>query len=195
VPSSSCARAGRDNPLPKTTRRHPHQAERAATWGVACHKLEHEFDSGDVLHRIEFPLSPDEDHDSLDLKVQLAMRRLCARIAPRFLACWNDATPQTAGSYHPPWSDAQRRLDFSQSTEQVLRCVRAFGPLECLAHLNGAALHVRRAVGWTEAHQMPAGTVVHASGLQLVVTVADGYVALTEWSLIRADAVTGPLQR
>jgi hypothetical protein len=31
--------------------------------------------------------------------------------------------------------------------------------------------------------------------LCLVVAVADGYVGLTEWSLIRPDAPTGPLRR
>ena len=73
--------------------------------------------------RRSFVLAPDEDHDSLDLKIQLAARR------------------------------------------------------------------------WTEAHAFPAGCVVYANGLSLVVAVADGFVGSTEWSLIDPDAVLGSLRR
>ena len=169
--------------------------EGAATWGIACHKVEHEFDSGDVLRTVEFPLSVMEDHDSLDLRLQLAAKQLTADVAAHFVDYWNAATPQVGGSYHSKWTDVERRLDFSQTVEKILRQVRAFGPLECIAILGKATLFVRRAIGWTEAHSVPPGTVVHANSLSLVVAVADGYIGLTEWNLINPDAVTGPLRR
>ena len=61
--------------------------------------------------------------------------------------------------------------------------------------LGSTVLFVRRAVGWRESHRVPPGTVVHANSLSLVVAVADGYIGLTEWSLINPDAVTGTLRR
>jgi methionyl-tRNA formyltransferase len=169
--------------------------EQAGTWGVACHKLEHEFDTGDVLKTCEFPVSPQDDHDSVDLKIQLASRRLAADIAKPFVDLWNAAIPQSAGTYYPLWSEADRRLDFSQPVESILRRVRAFGPIECIAQLKDTTLYVRRAVGWTESHIIPAGTVVHVNGPSLVIAAADGYIGLTEWSLIKADAMTGSLRR
>jgi methionyl-tRNA formyltransferase len=169
--------------------------ERATTWGISCHKLEHEFDSGDVLKTALVPLSPAEDHDSLDLRLQMAAKRLTLDVADHFAEYWEAATPQTASSYYPKWSEAERRLDFAQTVEHILRRISAFGPLECLANLNKATFFVRRAVGWTEAHATPPGTVVHVNGLALVVAVADGYIGLTEWSLIRPDAQTGTLRR
>jgi len=169
--------------------------EQCTTWGVTCHKVEHEFDAGDILRKDEFGLSPDEDHDSLDLKIQLAARRLSADVADHFLDYWQDARPQGSGTYHPMWTDDDRRLDFSGTVAEVLRRVRAFGPIECLAQINNLKLFVRRAVGWTEAHAVPMGTVVYANGLSLVVAVADGFIGLTEWSLIQPDAVIGSLRR
>jgi methionyl-tRNA formyltransferase len=169
--------------------------QRASTWGVSCHKIEHEFDSGDVLKTVEFPVSRDDDHDSVDLKIQFASRRLSEDVAGRFVEYWDAATPQTGGSYYPLWTDVDRTLDFTQTVEEILRRVRAFGPLECLAQIKQTTLFVRRAVGWTESHVVPAGTVVYVNGLSLVVAVSDGYVGLTEWSLIKQDAVTGPLRR
>lgn len=186
------------SPLPRGRGPYPVPAailEQAGSWGVSCHKLEQQFDSGDVLKAIEFPLCPHEDHDSLDLKIQLAAKRLSAQVAERFCEYWDGATPQVGGDYHPMWSEQDRRLDFSHSVEQILRRLRAFGPLECLAYVNNTRLFVRRAVGWAESHQIAAGTLVYVNSLAMVIAAADGFIGLTEWSLIAADTVTGTLRR
>jgi len=146
------------SPLPRARGPYPLPAaiiEQQRSWGVSCHKLEHEFDAGDLLRCIEFPLSEHEDHDSLDLRTQLAARRLSAEVAEHFEQDWANATPQGSGSYHPMWSAEDRRLDFSRPIAELLRRVRAFGPLECLAHLGNTDFFVRRAVGWTESHGVP----------------------------------------
>lgn len=171
--------------------------QRATRWGVSCHRLEREFDAGAVLKGREFPLDEQEDHDSLDLKVQLAARALAGDVAEHFIAYWDGAVAQGPGqgSYCPPWTIEDRQLDFRQGVEQILRRVRAFGRIECIADLNGARLFVRRAVGWQESHGREPGAVAHWNSLAMVVTAADGYIGLTEWSLIDPDAVTGTFRR
>jgi methionyl-tRNA formyltransferase len=186
------------SPLPRGRGAYPAPVpilERSSTWGVSCHKVEHDFDAGDVLKGSEFPISPDDDHDSVDLKIQLANQRLAGEVADRFVELWDRARPQGEGSYYPLWSDQDRSLDFSQTVAQILCRVRAFGPVECLARVNDVTLFVRRAVGWVESHRVVAGTVVYANGLSLVVAVADGFVALTEWTLLGPEAVTGTNRR
>jgi methionyl-tRNA formyltransferase len=185
-------------PLPRARGAYPLPAailEESPTWGLTCHKVEHEFDTGDVLKKVEFPLAPDEDHDSLDLKLQMMGRPLAADIAAHLNEYWTAATPQGAGRYYPKWTEADRRLDFSQPVAGILRRIRAFGPIECIAQLEKMQLFVRRAVGWTGSHKYPPGTVVYVNNLSFVIAAADGYVGLTEWSLINADAVTGTLRR
>jgi methionyl-tRNA formyltransferase len=186
-------------PLPRARGAYPVPAailEGAAMWGVTCHKVEQEFDSGDVLRAVEFPLSATEDHDSLDLRTQLAGKALAGEVAERFVEYWEAATPQSGvAKYYPKWTDADRRLDFTQTVGELLRRVRAFGPLECVAQMNNSTLFVQRAVGWTESHALTPGTVVHVNSLSIVVAVADGYVGLTQWSLINADTVVGTLRR
>jgi methionyl-tRNA formyltransferase len=186
------------SPLPRGRGAYPTPVpvlEGSGTWGVSCHKIEREFDVGDVLKCIEFPMSPDDDHDSVDLKIQLANQRLAGEVAERFVELWDRAKPQVEGSYYPLWSDQDRSLDFSQTVAQILCRVRAFGPVECLARVNNVTLFVRRAVGWVESHRVVAGTVVYVNGPSLVVAVADGFVALTEWTLLGPDAVTGTYRR
>ncbi len=186
------------SPLPHGRGPYPIPAailEQARRWGVACHKLEHEFDAGDVLRTIEFPLSADEDHDSLDLKIQLAARKLGAEIAEHLADDWDRARPQAGSTYYPAWTPQDRLLDFSQTVAEILRRVRAFGPFECVAVFNQTRFFVRRAVGWVEAHAYTSGTVVYVNSLAMVIAAADGFIGLTQWSLIEASAVIGTRPR
>jgi hypothetical protein len=95
--------------------------ERAATWGISCHKLERELDSGAILKTVEFPLSPAEDHDSLDLKIQLAAKRLTADVAGHFVEFWDAAiTPRISHSgcsRAAPGSCRQRTTSRSRTTQ------------------------------------------------------------------------------
>ncbi|HUN26262.1 MAG TPA: formyltransferase family protein [Steroidobacteraceae bacterium] len=186
------------SPLPRARGPYPIPAailDEARVWGVACHKLEHEFDSGDVLKVHEIPLTAQEDHDSLDLKIQFAAKRLSGDVAEHFVEYWQHATPQVGASYYPKWTVEDRRLDFSQPVDRILRRVRAFGPLECLVFINDTRFFVRRAVGWQEPHRLPIGRVVYENNLAMVVAAADGFIGLTEWSLIDPDAITGTWRR
>ena len=185
------------HPSPLPEGRGPYPLFRAilegrAAWGVACHKLERAFDSGDILAAEAIPLSPLETHESLDLKTQMAFGRLAGRVASGFVALWDAATPQGRGSYWKLESDAERTLDFASPVDDIMRRVRAFGLTETIALVNGRTVYVRRAAGWTETHAHAPGSVVHADGRRSVVAALDGYIALIEWSpvpLAAADAV------
>lgn len=154
------------------------------SWGVTCHKLEHEFDAGDVLAQEMFPVQEGDGFDVLDLHLQLATKRLASRVADGFQELWRDAWPQGEGSYWHYWSDADRTLDFSQPIAHILRQIRAYGPYEVLALVRGMLIHVRRANGWEEAHDRTPGELFHVSGNTLLMTVLDGFIAILEWSLV-----------
>ena len=180
------------SPLPEA--RGPYPAFRAIledrrAWGVACHKIERRFDSGDILAADSLPLSSGECHDSLDLKTQMAFGRLARRVAGDFVRLWDQAQPQQGGSFWPLTPETERTLDFGAPVESVMRRVRAFGLTETIAHVNGRTVYVRRAVGWTEPHDHAPGTVVHADGRRSVVAAQDGYIGLLEWSPIPLAAI------
>ncbi|HEX8988759.1 MAG TPA: formyltransferase family protein [Rhodocyclaceae bacterium] len=159
-------------------------------WGVTCHKVTQDFDAGDILDAELFPIAPDTCHESLDLRTQMAAKRLAARVAGDFEGLWRRATPQQDGSYSGSCA-AERTLDFSRSVDEILRRVRAFGLMETVAKVNGVSFYVRRAIGWTEAHEREPGTLVHVGGMALVVAARDGYIGIAEWNLVDPDARSG----
>jgi methionyl-tRNA formyltransferase len=154
--------------------------EDRAAWGVTCHQLSPEIDRGDILAREEFPLQPDECHESLDLKIQIAARRLASRVVGRFAELWERAEPQSGGSYWRKPNAAEHVIDFRNPTESVLRHVRAFGANGSLACVGGVWFIVKRAVGWAEPHGHPPGHAVHVFNRSIVVAAKDGYVGLLD---------------
>lgn len=153
-------------------------------WAVTCHKISGRFDRGDILDAETFPLATDECHDSMDIKIQFAARRLAERVIKDFAGLWSAAKPQGKGSYWHRYSDEDRTIDFSSSVETILRLVRAFGPLETIAVVKGGNIYIERASGWTEMHSHEPGTLIHINRGSLVFAVADGFVSFHEWSAV-----------
>jgi methionyl-tRNA formyltransferase len=159
--------------------------DRYETWGVSAHVLaEEDFDTGAVLAQETFALSPDECHETLLAKCQMAATRVAAEVAADLPDLWKRALPQGDGSYWHRATDADRTLDFREGVEPILRRVRAFGAIETIARLGEARVFVAAASGWTEAHSHPPGTVVHRHRRHVVIAARDGYVQLTRWSAV-----------
>lgn len=186
------------SPLPEA--RGPYPLVRAileerAIWGVSCHRISEEFDRGDILDAEIFSLDPDERHDTLQLKIQMASSRLAERVAIDLESLWQAAVPQESGSYWARWTEQDRVIDFTQTVKTIMRQIRAFGDLECMATINDTTLFIHRAQGWSEPHLARPGAVVHSSNLALVVAAADGFIAITEWSFNAPGAVTSNTRR
>jgi methionyl-tRNA formyltransferase len=159
--------------------------DRYETWGVTAHVLADGFDTGDILAQDMFALSPQESHETLLAKCQMAARRLAIGPLGRDLpGRWRRAEPQGDGSYWSRASDADRTLDFRQEVDTILRRVRAFGTVETIARLGDARVYVSEAQGWRERHQHSPGVVVHRHRRHVVIAALDGYVQITRWSPI-----------
>lgn len=178
------------SPLPEA--RGPYPMVRAIlehrkSWAVSCHRLDPDFDTGDILAAETFPLQDNECHESLKLRIQMTSGRLAERVARHFPELWNQAIPQGAGSYWPNPTREEQTIDFSASVDTIMRQIRAFGLMGCLAHIDGVLICVRRAVGWAEKHGHPAGTVAHVDGNTMVVAARDGFIGIVEWSTLSSD--------
>jgi methionyl-tRNA formyltransferase len=150
-------------------------------WGVTAHVLDPSFDTGAILGQEIFPLTPDETHDSLLAKCQMASSRLSRRLAHGLPRAWAEAQPQGEGSYWPRISDPERTIDWTGTVAEVMRVIRALGSIETIGTISGKQFYVRAATGWTEAHGYAPGTLAHAYRRHLVVAVRDGFVQVTGW--------------
>jgi len=171
------------SPLPEG--RGPYPAVRAIlenreSWGISCHRLTQDIDRGDVLAAEEFPLQPYECHESLDLKIQMAAKRLATRVAGQFVELWEQAKPQDEGSYWKKFQSEESVIDFQKPIESIMRQIRAFGSIGSLAQMGGTWIVVKRAVAWTEQHNHIPGHVVHVFNRSAVVAASDGYIGVLE---------------
>jgi methionyl-tRNA formyltransferase len=181
------------HPSPLPEGRGPYPLYRAildgrADWGMSAHVLEDAYDTGAVLGREVFALSPLETHETLLARCQMATRRIARGLAANFAAAWAAAEPQVAGTYYPRASDADRTLDFRLPVATLLRRIRAFGVVETLAPLGPGTIHVAQAHGWEEAHDLPPGTLAHQYRRVITVAAKDGFLAITRWSPVSLDA-------
>ena len=101
--------------------------ENHSSWGVTCHRLTAEIDAGEILAAEHFPLRADECHESLDLRVQIAGKRLADRVARNFEELWRTASAQGDGTYWPKITLADKVMDFSRPIEDLLRHFRDYG--------------------------------------------------------------------
>lgn len=169
--------------------------EQRSSWGVTCHQINEKFDQGDILDAENFLVDPDECHESLRMKIQMAATRVAKRVASRLDPLWQAAVPQEAGSYWARPSEQERAINFTQPVKTIMRQIRAFGDLECMATINDVTIFIHRATGWVESHSACPGAVMHSSNLAFVVAAVDGLIAITEWSFIAPGAIKSNMRR
>jgi methionyl-tRNA formyltransferase len=163
--------------------------DRHSAWGVTCHRVTPEIDGGEILDAQYFRIQADETHDTLNLKTQMAAKKLAMRVASQFVPLWEQARPQPTAPYWPRWSIRDQLINFDQPTADILHRIRAFGQVETLGYLNGTLIVIRQAGGWLEPHEHLPGTLVHTAGAHAVMAAADGYIALLDWNVAPPDVL------
>jgi len=154
--------------------------EKRNVWAVTCHRVTRRFDEGAILASEIFGLQSDECQESLDLKIQMAAKELARRIAGPFVDLWDHAKPQEKGSYWPGLKIEQHFIDFKKPVDGVMLRIRAFGPGQSLANINGGCFIVKRAVGWRAKHDLAPGVIAHTHHRTMVIAASDGYIAVLE---------------
>ncbi len=187
------------HPSPLPEGRGPYPLVRAilegrTSWAITCHKISQEFDQGDILEQEVINVDVDETHETLCLKTQISAAILTKRIAANIDSYWQNSLPQGIGSYWGWWSEQDRTIEFDRCVSDVMRQIRAFGDHECMGTINNTRIFIHRAKAWVESHSIQPGKVVHSNNLSLVVSLKDGYLAITEWSFNSPGAILAHLR-
>lgn len=147
--------------------------------GVTIHKLEEEYDAGDILLQQSFSLFPNERLESLSVKAQLLAKSMLMEVMGDFDRFWENATAQTGESSH--WNyptRSQRALDWSKNVDELDRTCRAFGKFGCFARFNEQDWVVYGLIAWEQMHSFPIGKVIHQTNTEMVVAAKNGLVSL-----------------
>ncbi len=146
--------------------------------GVTLHKLAHKFDTGDILLTREFPLSKNENLESLSFKV----RNCAVTIIKLFLQnpkeTFRKAIPQSSGTYWAMPTEVERTLDWNLDVDHLDRIIRAFGNFESYAFFDNKNWLVQDGNVWPEKHSYIPGTVVERTNREVMIAASDGFVCL-----------------
>lgn len=101
--------------------------------GVTVHKLAADFDQGDILAQVVFPVTEDETLITLTEKSQKVAPPLLLHCLQNLPCLWEEALPQHEGSYWPDRSDEDRMIRPDMTIEETDRRLRAFAGYGALA--------------------------------------------------------------
>ena len=112
--------------------------------GVTLHKLAPRFDEGDILAQMAFPLSPDEDLQTLTGKLQTAAVSLLEAFFADPALAWANARPQEKGEYWPEPTEREMTIFPTMTVAEADRILRAFRGVSCyFSREDGVRIHVR----------------------------------------------------
>lgn len=152
--------------------------------GVTLHKLDRNWDAGDILLQEEITISANENLESLSAKLQLCAAPLVGKLLANLSEHWRNARPQPKGNYQSWPREPNRTVEWDADIETIDRVIRAFGKFEAFAWIQGHKYLVRDASVWQQQHTYAPGTLVHEMNRELVVAARDGLVCLRHFEAV-----------
>ncbi len=152
--------------------------------GYTIHKLTSEFDAGDILFQEHIALNDVETVESYCAKILTKAPLRMAKMTQEIADVWSAGKPQgeaKAMSYPMP-SQEMRTLDWGHSVSDILNLQRAFGRYGSYGYFKGALWNIYACDGWVEAHAYEAGDCIELQNNLAIIAVADGFIALKEFS-------------
>lgn len=131
--------------------------------GVTLHKMENDLDAGDILIQQAFPVTPQDNLETLTETICEIAAELCIRIAHQFAYYWNNAVPQGEYEY---WDYPQKNdytITSSTQPEEAERILRAFYGFDCYLQLDETdEICVVKGEFFPVQHSMPFGSSIVA---------------------------------
>lgn len=146
--------------------------------GVTLHKINENFDEGDIIIQKSFQIHDKEDLETLSCRSQILAECLIEEVFNNFEYYWKNATPQTEGEYWSYPTLEEMSFDFSMSVDQIDRIIRAYGKFDSCVNFLDKSWLVWDANCWKETHNYQPGTIVHATNKEYLVAAKDGFVCL-----------------
>lgn len=100
--------------------------------GITAHKMDRDFDTGDILIQERFPINPKENHQTYMDKVYARIPDMVHRLVTNLPVLLKNAQPQGEGDYWPAPTAADWTITPEMGAEQADLILRAFYGYECI---------------------------------------------------------------
>ena len=152
--------------------------------GITLHKLNNEFDTGDILLQQSILLDEEESFDSLSSKVLQQTPDLLLRLLSDLDNYYLNSQTQGEGSYWPTITRQQQTLDWQQPSDVLLATLRAFGSLGTYADISGKTCVITSASAKRYKHNYSAGQIILDTNQHLLIATIDGELCIPKESLL-----------
>lgn len=105
--------------------------------GVTVHKLEEEFDTGNILLQRSFPIGERENLETLTEKIRALLPEMMKELTGNFSDLYKKAKPQGEGKYEPCPTEADWTIDQETDSCEADRILRAFYGFPCIYQGDG----------------------------------------------------------
>jgi len=151
--------------------------------GVTIMYMEAGLDTGDMLAKVELPITDDDTTGTLFEKLSIAGAELLHNTLPELLAGRLVAEPQREEDavYSPNVSRTDEEIDWSRSARAIFNHVRGLNPFPgAYTWWNGDVFKIWRCREFEGGGAAEPGTVSAVTGEGIVVQTGNGKVLLTE---------------
>ena len=151
--------------------------------GVTIHKINMDWDKGDILLQEKFDVIDKENLQTITEKSQIAAQKALIKVLNNFEEYWDHSISQSEGSYWPMFTWDNRTIDWDMTVEEIDRIVRAFGNFDSLATFDEKEWIIQDAITWKEEHTYIPGTIIERSDAEVLIAAKDGYVRIMSYRI------------
>lgn len=152
--------------------------------GITIMQMDVGLDTGDMLFKVSCPIADTETtislHDKLAAQGPAALLATLEQVSLGTLA--PEKQNDDLATYAHKLSKEEGRIDWQQSSEAILRRIRAFNPFPvCFTELAGERIRVFEAV--LSHHKGESGSIVSHENNELHIATGDGAIAVKQLQL------------
>ncbi len=159
--------------------------------GFTIHKLDTEFDTGEILYQEAIEIDNTTDIETLSARIAVRAPKAVSRIVKDIKQSWENAKPQNdklSSSYNAP-SVEERLVNWNETAKELNIKSLAFGRFGMIANVTNnmndtQKLAVFQFTTWEEEHIYKPGTLVRSSPREIIITIKDGYACLKEFQVL-----------
>jgi methionyl-tRNA formyltransferase len=152
--------------------------------GLTMHRMDADFDTGNILVQRAIEITPDDDIDSFFPKL-LAVGKPMIPEMLQAVAAGLPGTPQPLeeASYAPLCTDAERWLDWTNPAGQLRNQVRGWGSQGALAIIDGQTYLVRRARVVASSTTAQSGAILDRTDNTFLVQTGEGALLIVDYKM------------